>query len=144
MAKEKKSKGQILEEKLKIKTESAWKKGKKQEIALFAREYKDFFSKCKTERDVAEFVVNAAKKEGFVDINSVKKYKAGLKVYSVFHNKTVILGVLGKKKPSNGLKIVASHLDSPRIDLKPTPIYEDQKLALLKTHYYGELKNTSG
>ena len=140
MAKEKKTKGQLLEEKLKRKTESAWKTGRKQEIMLFAREYKDFFSKCKTERDVAKFIVETAKKEGFVDLDTVKKYKAGLKVYSVFHNKSVILGVLGKKKPSKGLKIIASHLDSPRIDLKPNPIYEDQKLALLKTHYYGGIK----
>ncbi len=140
MAKETKTKGQLLQKKLSKIDKSAWEFGKKQEIILFSKDYKDFLSECKTERDVAEFLVKNARKEGFKDIDVVRKYKEGLKVYSVFNKKLVVLGILGKKKPSDGLKIIGSHLDSPRIDLKPNPLYEDQGIGLLKTHYYGGIK----
>ena len=107
---------------------------------LFCEGYKAFMTECKTEREAAAFTVELAKKEGFAPFNPTGKYKPGDKVYYLNRDKSVILCVFGEKSAAEGVKIVASHIDSPRVDLKPNPLYEDSEIALFKTHYYGGIK----
>ncbi len=106
----------------------------------FCDGYKKFLTLCKTEREATAFAEAAAKKAGFAPFKKGVKYKAGDRVYLVNRGKAVILAVFGKKSLSEGVKIIASHIDAPRLDLKPNPLYEDSDLALLKTHYYGGIK----
>lgn len=106
----------------------------------FAEGYKKFLNDNKTEREVAEFVVAEAEKRGFVPFDKFGKYKAGDKVYYLNRKKAVILAVMGKKSVAEGVHIAAAHIDSPRLDLKPNPLYESGEIALFKTHYYGGIK----
>ncbi len=106
----------------------------------FCEGYKHFLQEGKTERECVEFVLNKAEANGFTEFDKTKAYKAGDKVYVNNRGKSVILAVIGKKGAKEGVKIVASHIDSPRLDLKPTPLYEDSELAYFKTHYYGGIK----
>lgn len=106
----------------------------------FAEGYKKFLNDCKTEREVAKFVVAEAEKRGFVPFDKFGKYKAGDKVYYLNRKKAVILAVIGKKSIGEGAHIAAAHIDSPRLDLKPNPLYESNEIALFKTHYYGGIK----
>ncbi len=106
----------------------------------FCEGYKEFLQQGKTERECVDFVLGRAVKEGFTEFDSKKKYVAGDKVYMNVKGKSVILAVIGKKGVSEGARIVAAHIDSPRLDLKPTPLYEDSELAYFKTHYYGGIK----
>ena len=106
----------------------------------FAEGYKKFLNDCKTEREVAKFVVAEAEKRGFVPFDKFDKYKAGDKVYYLNRKKAVILAVIGKKSIGEGAHIAAAHIDSPRLDLKPNPLYESNEIALFKTHYYGGIK----
>jgi aspartyl aminopeptidase len=102
----------------------------------------DFISKAKTERMVTDILVEQLKKKGFKPIDDIKKWRAGTKVYMINRGKNVVAAVLGKEPLENGSNLVASHSDSPRLDLKQNPLYEDveTKLALFKTHYYGGIK----
>jgi aspartyl aminopeptidase len=134
-----------LEEKLSAKRESAWKgirKSETKKVFQYAEKYMSFMGKAKTERKAAQEIVSAAKKEGFVELDSVKKVKQGSRLYKVNRNKTVALVVVGKKPIVEGINIVASHIDSPRLDLKQNPLYEDKDsdVALFKTHYYGGIR----
>ena len=106
----------------------------------FCEGYKSFLNTCKTEREVAAFVVKEAEKKGFVPFDNTKKYSTGDKVYYLNRDKAVILAVIGKKSVKEGVNIAAAHIDSPRLDLKPNPLYEDNEIALFKTHYYGGIK----
>lgn len=106
----------------------------------FCEGYKEFLDDSKTERECVRFAVNAAKSAGFVEFDPSGKYKVGDKVYFNNRNKSICLAVIGKEGAKNGVKIIATHIDSPRIDLKPIPLYESNELALLKTHYYGGIK----
>lgn len=106
----------------------------------FAEGYKDFLDKAKTERESVTYTVEKAKKAGFTEFDASKKYKAGDKVYYNNRGKAICLAVIGKKGTKNGVKISAAHIDSPRVDLKPIPLYESNEQALLKTHYYGGIK----
>lgn len=106
----------------------------------FAEGYKKFLNDNKTEREVTKFVVAEAEKNGFVPFDNTKKYKAGDKVYFNNRKKSVILAVIGNKPISEGTHIAAAHIDSPRLDLKPNPLYEQNEIALFKTHYYGGIK----
>lgn len=106
----------------------------------FAEGYKKFLNDCKTEREVAKFVIAEAEKRGFVPFDKFGKYKAGDKVYYLNRKKAVILAVIGKKSIGEGAHIAAAHIDSPRLDLKPNPLYESNEIALFKTHYYGGIK----
>ena len=106
----------------------------------FCEGYKDFLTECKTEREVAAFAVREAEKKGFVPFDNTKKYSTGDKVYYLNRGKAVILAVIGKKSVKEGVNIAAAHIDSPRLDLKPNPLYEDNEIALFKTHYYGGIK----
>ena len=102
--------------------------------------YAEFLDKCKTEREAVAFTKALAEKEGFVPFDPAASYKAGDKVYYENRKKALILCVFGSESLAKGAKIVASHVDSPRLDLKPNPLYEDNELAMLKTHYYGGIK----
>lgn len=106
----------------------------------FAEGYKEFLDNSKTEREAVLTVVEACKKNGYKEFDASKKYKAGDKIYSVNRGKSVILANIGSESLSNGVKIAAAHIDSPRLDLKPSPLYESDELALFKTHYYGGIK----
>lgn len=106
----------------------------------FARGYIDFLNAAKTEREVTAFMKAEAEAHGFTKFDKTKKYAAGDKVYSVNRDKCIILCVFGKKDISEGVKIAAAHVDSPRMDLKPNPLYESEEMAFFKTHYYGGIK----
>ncbi len=106
----------------------------------FCEGYKKFLNDAKTEREATEIVKEEAIKRGFSEFDPYKQYKAGEKVYFVNRDKAIILAVMGKKSLTEGVKIAAAHIDSPRLDLKPNPLYESDELALFKTHYYGGIK----
>ena len=107
---------------------------------VFAEGYKEFMSNYKTEREITAFFKAEAEKRGYTEFDKTKTYKPGDRVYRVNRNKCIILTVFGKKPLSEGLRIAASHIDSPRLDLKPNPLYEKDELAFFKTHYYGGIK----
>ncbi len=102
--------------------------------------YKNFLDSAKTEREAVETAVSFAQAKGFVPFEYGKAYSAGDKVYFNNRGKTVAFAVIGSQKVDKGVNITAAHIDSPRIDLKPNPLYEDVELALFKTHYYGGLR----
>ena len=106
----------------------------------YAEDYKTFLSAAKTEREAVKLAVAAAEKEGFVPFEAGKKYKAGDKVYSVNREKAVILATIGQKPLSDGVSLAIAHIDSPRLDLKPNPLYEKDGFAYFDTHYYGGIK----
>ena len=106
----------------------------------FCEGYKKFLDEAKTEREATARVKADAIKLGFEEFQPKKQYKAGDKVYYVNRDKSIILAVIGEKSLSEGVKIAAAHIDSPRLDLKPNPLYETDDLALFKTHYYGGIK----
>ncbi|RII35335.1 aminopeptidase [Clostridium chromiireducens] len=114
------------------------------DIFKFCDEYKDFMSKCKTERECIKEVIRLAKAEGYMDIEEIinenKKLQPGDKVYSNNKGKAIALFIIGNEPMEKGLKILGAHVDSPRLDLKQNPLYEDSELALLDTHYYGGIK----
>lgn len=102
--------------------------------------YKAFLNQAKTEREAVKAAVAKAESKGFQPFIYGKTYKAGDKVYINNRGKTVAFAVIGKDPVENGVNITAAHIDSPRLDLKPNPLYEDLDLALFKTHYYGGIK----
>lgn len=106
----------------------------------FAEGYKKFLNEAKTEREATQVVLSQAKEKGFQEFVPGKKYEAGDKLYYVNRDKAIILAVIGKKGIEEGVKIAAAHIDSPRLDLKPNPLYESDEIALFKTHYYGGIK----
>lgn len=142
MSKEK-SNGQLLKEKLFYEPKHAAEAISDDEIKNadeFSEEYKNFLNKAKTEREAVKYVEAKAVKYGFVPFDRKKEYKAGDKIYVNNRGKAIILAVIGKKSLEEGARLSAAHIDSPRLDLKPNPLYEDSDLALFKTHYYGGLK----
>lgn len=106
----------------------------------FSEDYKAFLDKSKTEREFTDNGIEAAESLGFKDIESKKKLKAGDKVYSSIKGKGLILAVIGKKGVKEGFNILGAHIDSPRLDLKPNPVFEDNETVYFKTHYYGGIK----
>jgi len=113
----------------------------KQEVMNIAEDYKSFLARAKTERESAALVVEHAKSRGFIALDSVSgSLKPGDRVYRLVKGKSVLLAVIGERPPTEGFNVIGAHLDSPRLDLKVHPLYEDEGLALLKTHYYGGIK----
>ena len=102
--------------------------------------YKKFLDASKTEREAAKNAIEMAKKHGFAPFEQGKKYNAGDKVYVNNRGKTVAFIVIGKQPAEKGVNITAAHIDSPRLDLKQNPLYEEIELALFKTHYYGGIR----
>lgn len=136
---EKKSENEKLQEKILQKKKSAWLQLKDhKKVFDFCEGYKGFMKNSKTERLCVEGIVKVLEENGFKRIDDCKSLKKGDKVYRVVKNKSVIATYVGKEPES--LRIVGSHIDSPRLDLKPSPLYEDSEIALLQTHYYGGIK----
>ena len=127
---------------------NAWKKyqeeDKRQAVYDFADGYRQFLSEHKTERECAAFFEAEAKQAGFENLDEIiasgKTLKAGDKVYAINKKKMVAAFVIGKRPLSDGMRILGAHIDSPRLDLKQNPLYEDTDMALLDTHYYGGVK----
>ena len=112
----------------------------KQDITRFNDEYIHFLNRSKTEREATSFITEILAKNGFVNIKDKMILVPGDKVYYVNRAKSVYAAVLGSKPVEAGLNIIGSHIDSPRLDLKPNPLYEDTGFAYFKTHYYGGVK----
>lgn len=106
----------------------------------FCEGYKDFLSRSKTERLAAANILEIAKANGYTQYDSAKVYSAGDKVYLNNRDKSVILATIGTHTVDKGVSIVASHIDCPRLDLKPNPMYESNEIGYFKTHYYGGVK----
>lgn len=106
----------------------------------FTKEYKDFLDKGKTERECVYYAEKLLKKSGYKVFDRKKKYKAGDKAYYINRGKAILAFTWGKEDISRGLRINAAHIDSPRLDLKPNPLYEKNEIAFFKTHYYGGIK----
>lgn len=106
----------------------------------FCEGYKSFLDDAKTEREAVETTIEMAKKYGFTEYEFGKKYEPGEKVYYSNRGKSVILCVMGSREITDGVKIAAAHIDSPRLDLKQNPLYESDGEAFFKTHYYGGVK----
>ncbi|MDD6795806.1 MAG: aminopeptidase [Clostridiaceae bacterium] len=129
------------------KVKNAWEKYDEQGIKKifdFCEGYKKFISDCKTERECARESAKIAEAHGYRNLNEIIKngesLKAGDKVYSVNMDKTIALFLIGEKDLEEGLKILGAHIDSPRLDIKQNPLYEDTEFAMLDTHYYGGIK----
>ena len=140
---EEKSLGKQLQEQLAMKTENLGMTMTDEELEKafrFSEGYKIFLDQGKTEREVVTEIEILAKQKGFTAFDPAKKYTAGDKVYYNNRGKAMILAVIGTQPLENGVHIAASHIDSPRLDLKQCPFYEDTELALWKTHYYGGIK----
>ncbi len=140
---EKKTEAQLLQEKLSMKKEHGCAVMTDEEIAKadeFCEGYKKFLGTAKTERECVDYVLAMAKEKGFVEFDVNKTYKPGDKVYRNNRGKAIILAVFGQKPLSEGVRIAAAHIDSPRLDLKPSPLYEDSEIAYLKPHYYGGIR----
>ena len=122
--------------------ENAWKKyaGNLDPVMSFGKDYIDFMSLSKTERETVANSIEIAEKAGFKDLNTVSELKVGDKVYFNNRGKSLFLFVVGKEDLAKGLNILGAHVDSPRLDLKQHPLYEDSGLVLLDTHYYGGIK----
>lgn len=114
------------------------------EVDVFAREYMDFLDNGKTERECIDQIVNTVEAAGYQELETLvkegKKLKTGDKVYAVWMNKSIVLFQIGKKPLAEGINILGAHIDSPRLDVKQNPLYEDGGFAYLDTHYYGGVK----
>jgi aspartyl aminopeptidase len=117
-----------------------WTETEQKKAFTFSESYKDFLNKAKTEREAILNGVAILQKNGFKDIEKTKNLQIGDKFYAVNRGKGLIAGVVGEKIFSDGFRLIMSHIDSPRLDAKVMPLYEDEKLAFLKTHYYGGIK----
>ena len=106
----------------------------------YCAEYADFISACKIEREAVDWTIAEAEKHGFKPLIPGMKLQPGDKVYGNDHGKSVMFAVVGTEPLENGTHICAAHIDSPRLDLKPNPLYEDSEMAFFKTHYYGGIK----
>lgn len=114
------------------------------EVDAFAEDYMNFLNNGKTERECIDTIVNRIEKEGYQELESLmkaqKKLQCGDKVYSVWMNKSIVMFQIGKKPMAEGMNILGAHIDSPRLDVKQNPLYEDGGFAYLDTHYYGGVK----
>lgn len=128
-------------------SENAWlgySKIDRKELKDLSESYMQFLSKCKTERECVKEAVSMARKAGYKDLRDIvennKHLKHGDKVYAEIMGKALVLFNLGNEPFENGMNILGAHLDSPRLDIKQNPLYEDGGMAYLNTHYYGGIK----
>ena len=139
-----KSKGKQLLEKLSYKKQNyfeAANAAERKEIFAYAEGYKAFLDAAKTEREACAVSVEMAKKAGFTEFRFGDKLKAGDKKYFINRGKSVVVFRVGKKNlEEDGLRLIASHIDAPRVDIKQNPMYEEAGMCFLKTHYYGGIK----
>lgn len=132
-----------LQDKLFQKKENGWETvdtRTKEEIFNLSKEYMNFLNKAKTEREFISEAIKMAEENGYKDIVEYEKLKPGDKIYFVNRGKSMYLSIIGSENIEKGIHIIGSHVDSPRLDLKPNPLYEDTELAYFKTHYYGGIK----
>ena len=127
--------------------QNSWKKydiTQLNQLEELCEEYRNFLDNGKTERECAKLSVSMAKAAGYKDLDEIIKnkesLKAGDKVYAVMMDKTVALFNIGTDDIENGMNILGAHIDSPRLDVKQNPLYEDTDFAYLDTHYYGGVK----
>ena len=127
--------------------ENVWKnynEKEKEELEKLCADYMQFLSDCKTERECVKDIVQRAKLAGYKSLEEVmeqkKRLKSGDKVYAVCMQKAVALFGIGTEPMEKGLNILGAHIDSPRLDVKQNPLYEDGDMAYLDTHYYGGIK----
>lgn len=140
---EKKSVSKELKEKLFLQRKNGYERINETEekaVFAFAEDYKNFLNTAKTEREAVCEAVKLLEANGFVEYKKDMKLKAGDKIYSNNRGKAVIAAVIGTSPVDEGVRLCAAHIDSPRLDLKQNPLYEDNELALFKTHYYGGIK----
>lgn len=131
-----------LEKELLYKRENAYEKMNDSEIEkayAYAEGYKNFLDRAKTEREAVKTALSMAEEKGYKEWQPDKKYKKGDKIYFVNRDKAVIFAKIGKEI-EKGVLIAAAHIDSPRLDLKPNPVYESENMSYLDTHYYGGIK----
>lgn len=125
-------------------TWETYDEGQMKELEALNREYRDFLDNGKTERECIDTIVNTIEAEGYRELESLiesgAKLQKGDKVYSVCMNKSIAMFQIGEKPLTDGMNILGAHIDSPRIDVKQNPLYEDSGLAYLDTHYYGGVK----
>ena len=126
---------------------NAWEALSEEEIKVcydFNEDYKKFLDRGKTERESANEILRLAVEKGYKNIelflNGKEKLVKGSKIYAMNRDKSIVLFVIGEKPLKEGMNIVGAHIDVPRIDLKPFPLYEDSDMAFFKTHYYGGIK----
>ena len=112
----------------------------KAEMNAYCKRYAAFMDECKTEREATAWAVREAEKNGFVPFKPGMPVNPGDKIYYNNRDKAIALAVIGTEPLSSGTNICAAHVDSPRMDLKPNPLYEDSEIAYFKTHYYGGIK----
>lgn len=105
-----------------------------------AEDYKEALDRGKTEREFVDFAVQLLEGEGYKAFDEEKPLKPGDKVYESVHGKGLVAAVIGSADPLQGFNLIGAHVDSPRLDLKPNPLYESDELTLMKTHYYGGIK----
>ncbi|SMC00043.1 Aspartyl aminopeptidase [Thermanaeromonas toyohensis ToBE] len=135
-----------LKAELGLPEKSAWERlapGEVEAVFNFCEGYKSFLTQAKTEREAVRLALSLAREKGFVALNSLSPGQGlapGTKFFWEWRQKVLVLGVAGEAPLDRGLRLVGAHIDSPRLDLKPLPLYESGGLALLKTHYYGGIK----
>ena len=135
--------GEELKQKLFNKKEDGWEKvddKQKEEIFDVSQKYMNFLNVAKTEREFVKQAKKLADENGYKDIMEYETLKPGDKIYFINREKSMYLAIIGERAIDEGLHIIGSHVDSPRLDLKPNPLYEDTGLAYFKTHYYGGIK----
>lgn len=114
------------------------------ELEQLAKDYRNFLNVGKTERECVKETIRLAKANGYENLDDIiarqDSLKAGDKVYAVNMNKEIALFTIGSESLEKGMRILGAHIDSPRLDLKQNPLYEDSEMALLDTHYYGGIK----
>ena len=109
-------------------------------VNSFSEDYKNFLNLAKTEREAVKFAVEAAVEKGYTEYVPGMELKPGSRIFWNNRGKALILAIIGTEPIQNGVRINAAHVDSPRLDLKQCPLYEDSEMALFKTHYYGGIK----
>ena len=136
--------GEELKEKLFTKKEDGWKNlttSQKEELVMITENYMKFLNKSKIEREFIKNAKELADRNGYTDIMNKQTLVPGDKVYFINRGKSMYLAIIGENDiEENGMHIIGSHVDSPRLDLKPNPLCEDGGLAYFKTHYYGGIK----
>lgn len=143
MSEQKKEEGKLLKKQLQVDFPNLWDKATEEDheqINAFTGEYKRFLDLGKTERSFVNVAVETLENMGFVPLESEESFSPGSKVYKSIRNKGIVAAVIGSKPAKEGFNLVGAHIDSPRLDLKPLPIYEDNELVFMKTHYYGGIK----
>ncbi len=135
--------GEELKKKLFNVKKDGWEEAdeaERKEIFDISEKYMEFLNQAKTEREFIKKARELADKNGYKDIMEFETLKPGDKIYFVNREKSMYLAIIGEESIENGMHIIGSHVDSPRLDLKPNPLYEDTGLAYFKTHYYGGIK----